>query len=83
MPEIAAEVVRLLVKTTNAPEISQDLDLDLFEQAMLDSFSLVEFIAALSENLQIDIAPSEIERSYWSTPRKIIAFVEAREVRAA
>ena len=71
------KVLTLLERITNTAEVRRNLDIDLFEEAMLDSLGLVELIAALSEELQIEIAPSEVERSLWSTPRKIVTFVES------
>jgi len=32
----------------------------------------------LSDELGLELAPAEIERTEWATPRKIVAYVESR-----
>jgi D-alanine--poly(phosphoribitol) ligase subunit 2 len=81
--DVDAVVLDLLEKVTGTPEVRRNLDIDLFEEAILDSLGVVEMIAGLSENLKITVAPSEIERDLWSTPRRIMAFVQSREMQAA
>ena len=78
MLDVEASVLALLERVTGTGEVRQNLDLDLFEEALLDSLALVELIAGLAEELKIVIAPSEIERGQWRTPRKIVAFVALR-----
>ena len=80
MGEAAEKTLQILEKVTGAPEVRKDLDLDLFTEPLLDSLSLVELIVALSDELKVSISPAEVERDAWSTPRKIIAFIEQRKV---
>jgi len=60
------------------PPARDDLNLPLYESHLLDSLGTVELIVAFAEEFGIEVAPSEIERSDWATPRRIIAFIERR-----
>ena len=59
-------------------QVRRDMDLPLFNEDLLDSLSSMELIVALSEQLGINISPAEIDRQQWSTPRKIIAYIEEK-----
>lgn len=71
-------VLHTLAEIAGTDQVRQDLDLALFEQHILDSLAMVELIVALSEQFGVEIAPAEIDREQWATPRKIIAQVQKR-----
>jgi D-alanine--poly(phosphoribitol) ligase subunit 2 len=72
-----AEIVLTeLEHITGTDQVKKDLDLSLFDESILDSLGTVELMVALSENFRIDISPAEIDRAMWSTPRKIISYIE-------
>jgi D-alanine--poly(phosphoribitol) ligase subunit 2 len=75
------KVLDVLAQVTGENEVRTNLDLPLFDLGLLDSLGTVQLIIALSDALGIDIAPSEVERDQWATPRKIIAYVEKRTSR--
>jgi D-alanine--poly(phosphoribitol) ligase subunit 2 len=58
--------------------VNRDLDLSLYDEDLLDSLSTMELIVSFSERLGISISPTEIDRQKWSTPRKIIAYIEQK-----
>jgi D-alanine--poly(phosphoribitol) ligase subunit 2 len=72
------KVLGILERITGAPAIRENPDLDLAEEAILDSLGFVELIVALSEELAVPLSPAEINRADWATPRKIVANVEER-----
>ncbi len=72
------QILNVLERITGTDQVRRDLDIALFDQGLLDSLGMVELIVALSEELSIDISPAEIERDQWSTPRRIIAYLEQR-----
>ncbi len=72
------QILNVLERITGTDQVRRDLDVALFDQGLLDSLGMVELIVALSEELSIDISPAEIERDQWSTPRRIIAYLEQR-----
>jgi D-alanine--poly(phosphoribitol) ligase subunit 2 len=75
---ISETVLNELEKVTGTDQVRKDLNLDLFGEKILDSFGTVELIVALSDSLDIEISPGEIDRELWATPQKIIAYFEER-----
>ncbi len=75
---IQEKVLGILEEITGTGEIRNNLDLSLFDEYVLDSLGLVQLIVSLSETFAIKIAPAEVERDQWSSPRKIIENVEKR-----
>lgn len=71
-------VLQELEKITGTDQVSLDLDLPLFTEDLLDSLGTMELIVALTEKLGISLSPAEIDRQQWSTPRKIIAYIEMK-----
>ena len=71
-------VLQELEKITGTDQVRLDLDLPLFDEDLLDSFGTMELIVALTEQLGISLSPAEIDRQQWSTPRKIIAYLETK-----
>ncbi len=72
------KTLSILERITGTDQVRRDLDLPLFDQGLLDSLGLVELLVAVSDEFGIDIAPTEVERPQWSTPRKIIAYLQER-----
>ncbi len=75
---IDGRILDVLERITGTDQVRRDLDIALFDQGLLDSLGMVELILALSEELGIDISPAEIEREQWSTPRRIMTYLEQR-----
>ncbi|MBV9327760.1 MAG: D-alanine--poly(phosphoribitol) ligase subunit DltC [Chloroflexi bacterium] len=75
---VTDEVLSCLAACARTDEVWRDLDLELFEQHLLDSLAVVELLVQLSERLDLDLSPSEFDRDVWATPRKIIAYLSGR-----
>jgi D-alanine--poly(phosphoribitol) ligase subunit 2 len=71
-------VLAALEEVTGTDEVRRNLDLPLFDLAILTSLGLVMLVVNLSEQLGLEISPAEIEREQWATPRLIIAMMESR-----
>ncbi len=69
-------VLEELEHITGTDQVKKDLDLALFDESILNSLGTVERMVALSENFGIDILPAEIDRAMWSTPRKIVSYID-------
>ena len=70
------QVLDILVDLTGSEEVRDDLNLNLFDNGLLDSMATVQLLLELQTQLGIDVPISEFERSEWDTPNKIIAKVE-------
>ena len=58
--------------------VKEELDMNLFEEDLLDSLSFVELLVEIEEQLGIVISPSDVKRADMDTPNKIIALVMAK-----
>ena len=71
-------VIDLLVDVTRADEVRTDPELQLYELGLIDSLGTVELLVAITQEFAVDISPTEIDRTIWATPRKIVEFVDTR-----
>lgn len=71
------KVLTILEDTTGSSEVRDNLDLNIFDEGLLDSMGSIQLILELQNDLGIDIPISEFERSEWATPNLIIAKVES------
>lgn len=70
-------VLDILADLTGSEEVKQDLDINLFDNGLLDSMGTVQMLLELDNQCGIQVPVSEFECSEWDTPNKIIAKVEA------
>jgi D-alanine--poly(phosphoribitol) ligase subunit 2 len=77
---VTDEVLSALAACTRTDEVWRDLDLELFELHLLDSLAVVELLVQLSDRLGLELSPSEFDPDVWATPRKIIAYLEGRDL---
>ncbi|MEP6732771.1 MAG: D-alanine--poly(phosphoribitol) ligase subunit 2 [bacterium] len=75
---VSEEVIAALEVVTADPDVARDGELDLFGLQVLDSLRTIELVVELSARLHTEIALSEIDRTIWATPNRIIAFCENR-----
>ncbi len=78
IPSIENDVLHILETVSQTAAVRQNLDIALFDEHLLDSFGMMQLIVELSDALHLEISPAEVERESWSTPRKIIAYLENR-----
>ena len=79
---ISETVLNELERFTGTDQVRRDLDTDLFGHKLLDSLATVELTIALSEDLGVELSPSDIDRELWATPQKIIDYFQRRTGRA-
>lgn len=75
---IESHVLSVLENVSGSHQVRENLDIALFDQHILDSFDMMEVIVQLSDALEVEISPAEVERETWSTPRKIVAYLQNR-----
>jgi D-alanine--poly(phosphoribitol) ligase subunit 2 len=78
MMSTASRVTTVLENVTGTDQVRRDPNIALFDLDLLDSLGMVELMVALSEEFGVPISPAEIEREQWSTPHKIVAYMENR-----
>lgn len=72
------KVLALLEEICEDDVVREELDVNLFEEDLLDSLAFTELLVGIEESFGIVISPSEVERSDVETPNKIIALIKAR-----
>ena len=73
-----SKLLGILAELCEDDEVKDNLDIDLFENELLDSLAFAELLLAIEENFGVIIAPSEVEREDINTPNKIINLVKER-----
>ncbi|ANB60299.1 D-alanine--poly(phosphoribitol) ligase subunit DltC [Anoxybacteroides amylolyticum] len=74
--EIKHTVLELLEEICQTDVVKENLNIELFEEGLLDSFGVVSLLMGIEEKLGIRVGISEVDREQWSTPNKIIAILE-------
>lgn len=72
------KILEILEDTCEDSIVREDLDMDLFEEDLLDSLGFAELLVNIESELGIIISPSEVTREDLSTPNKIIKLVSER-----
>ena len=67
------KVLDLLEEATGTDEVRDNKDMDLFEEGLMDSLGMVQFLVDVESELGIEVPVSEVQREDWNTPNKIIA----------
>ena len=73
------KVLDLLEEVCDDDVVREDLDMDLFEEELMDSLAFGELLAMIEDELGVVISPSEVVRSQVNTANKIIALVEEKK----
>lgn len=59
-------------------DLKEDMDIDLFEEGLLDSFAMLSLLVDFDEQLGVKIEITELERSEINTPNKVIERLSKR-----
>lgn len=72
------KIIDMIVKITDEEEIRENLDIELFENGILDSLGYTELLVEIEEEFGIELSPTEIKREMVDTPNKIIELIKSR-----
>jgi D-alanine--poly(phosphoribitol) ligase subunit 2 len=75
-------VLALLCDVAGTERVLREPELPLYASGLLDSLATVSLIAALAEELGVEVSPAEFDRDAWATPRRFVEDVRARAARA-
>ena len=76
MSDIKNTILDILEEVCDTEEVKDNLDIQLFNEGLLDSFGTVSLLVELESRLGIGVNISEFDREEWATPRLIIEKVE-------
>ena len=72
------KVLDLLVKLCEDESVRNNLDMDLFEDDLIDSLAFAELLFLIEEDFGVIIVPSEVAREDINTASKIIFLIKER-----
>ena len=72
------KVLDILAEICEDEIVRENLDVDLLGTDLLDSLGFVQLLIDLEDNFGIVIAPSEVEKGDFKTPRMIIDYMKGR-----
>jgi len=75
---VEQRVLDLLSDLTGSDVVRFDPDVRLFDLGMLDSLGVVELLILLSDELGVEIPPTDVDRDEWATPRGIATAIGRR-----
>ncbi|AFU17700.1 MULTISPECIES: D-alanine--poly(phosphoribitol) ligase subunit DltC [Bacillus cereus group] len=73
MSEFKNQVLNVLEEICENDIVQENLDVQLFEEGILDSFATVSLLVEFQERLNIEVSISDFDRDEWATPNMIIA----------
>ncbi len=65
------KLLNILEDICDDEAVRDDLDMDLFEEGLLDSLAIVELLVAIEDEFGVKISPTEYEKEELSTVHKI------------
>lgn len=65
------QVFDIIEQVSGTDEFREDLNMDLFEEGILDSMKAIMLIVELEGQFDISLPPSEMDREDWNTANKI------------
>ncbi|KMN42028.1 D-alanine--poly(phosphoribitol) ligase subunit DltC [Bacillus sp. LK2] len=72
MSEFKNQVLNVLEEVCENDIVKESLDVQLFEEGILDSFATVSLLVEFQERLNIEVSISDFDRDEWATPNMII-----------
>ena len=75
--DIQELLLTILEDLTGTDEVREDLDMNLFEEGLLDSLGTVQLLVEIDGQCGVTVPVSEFNREEWATPHKIIEQVVA------
>lgn len=76
--ELQEKIIGIFEEVLGTDEIAEDLDLDMFENELLDSLAIIEVLLGIEEKLGLSLQPTDLERKDMATVNNLVAFLEPR-----
>ncbi|EDR92991.1 D-alanine--poly(phosphoribitol) ligase, subunit 2 [Bacillus anthracis str. A0442] len=76
MAEFKEQVLDILEEVCENDIVKENLDVQLFEEGILDSFAVVSLLVEFQERLDIEVSISDFDRDERATPNMVIKKLE-------
>lgn len=73
------QVFDIIETVSGTDEFREDLDMDLFEEGILDSMKAIMLIVELEGAFDVTLPPSEMDREDWNTANKIAQRIKEKQ----
>ncbi|PGK52934.1 D-alanine--poly(phosphoribitol) ligase subunit 2, partial [Bacillus cereus] len=70
------QVLDILEEVCENDILKENLDVQLFEEGILDSFATVSLLVEFQDRLNIEVSISDFNRDEWAIPNMIIKKLE-------
>ena len=71
------KVINIIAEICENETIKDNLDIDLIENEILDSFAFITLISRLEEEFDIEIQPTQVKPDTWRSINSIIELVKS------
>ena len=75
------KLLDILERICDDEAVREDLEMDLFEEGLLDSLAIAELIVAVEEEFKVLLSPTEYEKEELSTVHKIEKILSEKGVK--
>jgi len=72
------QIFGIIESVSGTDEFREDLNMDLFEEGILDSMKAIMLIVELEGTFDISLPPSEMDREDWNTAYKIVERIQEK-----
>ena len=72
------KLIEILEEICEDESIKNNMDIDLFEEGLLDSLSFAELLYEIEEKFGVIISPSELTREGFNSPNLILNEIKKR-----
>ena len=76
---IKEQVSEMLEEICEDEVVSEDLDINMKEEGLMDSLAFVEMLVKIEEIFGLTVAPTEVTYEEIDTPNKVISYIENRK----
>ena len=76
---IKEQVLEMLEEICEDEVVTEDLDINMKEEGLMDSLAFVEMLVKIEEIFGLSIAPTEVTYEEIDTPNKVISYIENRK----
>ncbi|PFT61649.1 D-alanine--poly(phosphoribitol) ligase subunit 2 [Bacillus cereus] len=76
MAEFKNQVLDILEEVCENDILKENLDVQVFEEGILDSFATVSLLVEFQDRLNIEVSISDFNRDEWAIPNMIIKKLE-------
>lgn len=76
--DLQEKVIEIFEEVLDSDEIRDDLDLDMFENELLDSIAIIEVLLGIEDKIGVSLQPTDLERKDMATVNNLVEFLKTR-----